>query len=258
MNLTAGVIGGTVVLFISWALAYGQVALPRKERNWGPIVLGLGCVLFVAGSLWGLVGVAPERFMNQTGRLFFLHPPTAMNSLLIATVALYLAIGTLIKDDPHWERAMAAAVEVALLLMVILLLQGMIWGYATWGTPWVWDPRLTTTAIMAVLFAGILSLRSFATNPQQRSTWTAVATIVAYLDVPIVYFVVDMAPGLHQQRSAPDTVSPEYLAPFRLNAFGILFIAWGLIALRALLAKRQARDIAAPPTDGPMLVAGGS
>jgi heme exporter protein C len=74
-----------------------------------------------------------------------------------------------------------------------------------------------------------------------------VATVIAYVDVPIVYFSVRWWNSLHQVQSSPATVSPAFYLPLRLNAFGILFVMAGFITLRAGLARRRLSLHLAPP-----------
>jgi heme exporter protein C len=66
--------------------------------------------------------------------------------------------------------------------------------------------------------------------------WSAVACIVAFADVPIVYFSVRWWNSLHQLQSSPATVSKAFHWPLRINAFGVLFLWIGLVMLRARLA----------------------
>ena len=68
---------------------------------------------------------------------------------------------------------------------------------------WDWDPRLTTTAVLLFAFAGILALRHFVDDPVKRAVWSAVATVIAYVDVPLVYFSVRWWNSLHQMQSTP-------------------------------------------------------
>ena len=126
-------------------------------------------------------------------------------------------------------------------------MQGAIWAKPTWGVWWDWDPRLTTTAVLVFAFGGILALRQFVDDPVKRATWSAVATIIAFADVPIVYFSVRWWNSLHQLQSSPETVSRAFHWPLRINAFGILFLMCGLIALRTRVAALRREEELAPP-----------
>ncbi|HEY5611342.1 MAG TPA: transcriptional regulator, partial [Thermoanaerobaculia bacterium] len=79
--------------------------------------------------------------------------------------------------------------------------------------------------------------------------WSAVATVVAYIDVPIVYFSVKWWNSLHQLQSSPATVAPAFRTPLLINVFGMMFLVFGLIALRARVADRKLRAELAPPLE---------
>jgi len=226
------------------------------------LIGALGLALLSYGTWMALFVVPPMSHFQEVGRIFFLHVPTAWNSLLVLTGAFVIAIGALINRKRGWDAALEATVEVGVLYTALLLIQGTIWARPTFNTWWTWDPRLLTAAILLVAFAGVLSLRSFAEGRDRRLVWTAAATIVAYVDVPIVYFIVKWLPrGIHQPHSFPSTVSPDYHIALRCNAFALLFIAIWLIARRTRLTLlRDAGTAMAPAAeqgaDGSAMLAG--
>ena len=144
-----------------------------------------------------------------------------------------------------------AGIEMGVVLSGLLCCQGAIWARPTWGVWWDWDPRLTTTAVMIFAFSGILALRHFVDDPVRRATWSAVAAIVAFVDVPIVYFSVRWWNSLHQLQSTPQTVSSAFHWPLRINAFGILFLMIAAITLRSRIAALRLQTELAPPPPAP-------
>jgi heme exporter protein C len=222
-------------------------------------ILGaLGLVLLIVGCVWGLTWTPPEQHMGEVQRIFFVHVPSAWNLMLLGLTAFVAAIGALLKRSRSWDATVEAACEITVVFTIMVLIQGSIWGRPTWDTWWTFDPRLTTTAALGVMFAGVLSVRSFAEQYERRLIWTAVATIIAFVDVPIVYWSVDWWESLHQSHSSPKTVSPDYWWPLRVNAFGIMFIWIWLVSMRkrvALLRDKAAADQTPPEASG--LVAGG-
>jgi len=180
-------------------------------------------------------------------RIMYVHVPTAWNGLLALTVAFACAISYLFNGGWKWDARMEASIEVGVLLAFLLCCQGAIWAKPTWGVWWDWDPRLTTTAVLLFAFLGILALRKFVDDPVKRAVWSSVATIIAYVDVPIVYFSVRWWNSLHQLQSNPNTVSKPFWIPLRANAFGILFVMVGFIMLRARIASLRLENEMAPP-----------
>jgi heme exporter protein C len=225
--------------------------IPQISRSRSPYVfLALGAALLLAGSYIGLFRAPAEKFMGDVQRIMYVHVPTAWSWMLAVLFCLFAAIAFLFKGDAKWDARMEGGLEVGTLLAFLLCCQGSIWAKPTWGVWWDWDPRLTTTAVLLFAFLGILALRRFVEDPVRRAIWTAVATIVASVDLPIVYFSVKWWNSLHQQQSSPQTVDSPFHLPLRMNAFGVLFVMIGLIMLRTRIAGYRLRDeLAAPPLD---------
>jgi heme exporter protein C len=226
--------------------AVPPVDSPGAQRAYA--LAAFGALLLVGGSYWGLFRAPAESFMGDVQRIMYVHVPTAWNAMLALTFAFGCALVFLVRGGWQWDCRLEAGMEAGVVLSALLCAQGAIWAKPTWGVWWDWDPRLTTTAVLVLAFSGIIALRSFVEDPQRRAVWSAVAAIVAYIDVPIVYFSVKWWNSLHQMQSTPETVSKAFHLPLRINAFGILFLMWGLIALRSRLAAlRLERQLAPPP-----------
>jgi heme exporter protein C len=222
------------------------MTIPSESRAPKALV-ALGVALLFVGSFWGLVKAPGEVFMGDVQRIMYVHVPTAWNAMLTLTFAFFCALFSLFTNAWKWDNRLEAAMEMGVVLSLLLCMQGAIWAKPTWGVWWDWDPRLTTTAVLVFAFGGILALRAFVDDPVKRAVWSAVACIVAFVDVPIVYFSVKWWNSLHQAQSTPETVSKAFHWPLRINAFGVLFLWTGLVALRARLAALRLRREIAPP-----------
>jgi heme exporter protein C len=223
--------------------------MPKAATGRAPYVfMGLGVVLLLIGSYFGLFVAPAERYMGDVQRIMYVHVPSAWSGLLAITFAFVCAVMFLFKGDFKWDARMEASIESGVLLAFLLCIQGAIWAKPTWGVWWDWDPRLTTTAVLLFAFLGILALRNFVDDPVKRGVWSAVATIIAFVDVPIVYFSVRWWNSLHQLQSTPSTVSSQFYLPLRMNAFGVLFLMIGFIMLRSRIATyRLQQELTAPP-----------
>ena len=217
----------------------------------GPLFVAAGVLLLLVGSYWGLAVTPPETFMGEVQRIMYVHVPTAWSAMLVLTFAFVCALAFLLRGGWRWDSLMEAAIEGGVVLSVLLCIQGSIWAKPTWGVWWDWDPRLTTTAVMVFLFGGILALRRFVDDPLKRASWSAVAVVIAFADVPLVYFSVRWWNSLHQLQSTPETVSSVFHWPLRINAFGVLFLMTGLIGLRSRIAQMRLRSELAPPLPEP-------
>jgi heme exporter protein C len=208
-------------------------------------------VLLAAGTYYGLAVAPPEAHMGETQRIMYIHVPTAWGAMLSLTWTAACAAIFLFTGSFRWDSRLEAAIEVSVVLCFLLSVQGAIWAKPTWGVWWDWDPRLTTVAVLLAAFLGISALRHFVDEPVRRATWSSVATLVGYVDVPIVYFSVRWWNSLHQQQSNLGTVSKDFLLPLLLNGFGMLFFIAFLMSARARIAAARLREeMAPPPADG--------
>jgi heme exporter protein C len=222
-----------------------------RQRPVAMVLVALGVALLGIGSYWGLAKAPGEVFMGDVQRIMYVHVPTAWNAMLTLTLAFGCALAFLFTSAWKWDSRLEAAIEVGVVLALLLCVQGAIWAKPTWGVWWDWDPRLTTTAVLVFAFGGILALRAFVDDPMKRAVWSAVACVIAFADVPIVYFSVKWWNSLHQAQSSPETVSKAFHWPLRINAFGILFLWTGLWSLRSRVAALRLRgELAPPPPQG--------
>jgi heme exporter protein C len=169
---------------------------------WTTRIIGILALVGTAFTVWlGLWVTPPDRTQGDLVRLVYIHPG-------VAWVALYLAFGlaagcSLLYLWPRtrslfWDRLAAASVEVGVIFNVCTLISGSIWGKPTWGVWWAWDARLTSTAVLLVLFLGYLALRRVPAEPEVRARRSAFAALFAVVDVPIVHFSVVWWKTLHQ------------------------------------------------------------
>ncbi|HZT95975.1 MAG TPA: cytochrome c biogenesis protein CcsA [Chloroflexota bacterium] len=167
----------------------GLVSLP---------VLGLGVYM-------GLVWSPPDVHMGQDLRLMYVHVPSIWAAYLALTVSLGASLMVLWKRNLRWDQLAVATTEVGVVLTALAIAAGSIWGKLTWGVWWTWDPRLTTTAVLLVVFVGYLLLRQMFEDPWTRAKYSAVVAIIGFLDIPVVHFSVLWWRSLHQ--------GPTFLRP---------------------------------------------
>jgi heme exporter protein C len=208
-----------------------------------PIVLiVLAASLFLAGSYYGLAVAPPEQFMGEVQRIMYVHVPTAWSAMLILTWAFCCAVAWLVSETWKWDHRLEAAIEMSVVLCFLLSVQGAIWAKPTWGVWWDWDPRLTTVGILLMAFLGIAALRRFVDDPMRRATWSAVATVIGFIDVPIVYFSVKWWNSLHQQQSTPSGIAREFRIPLLLNFAALMLFIVGVQILRTRAAAVRAEE----------------
>jgi heme exporter protein C len=199
---------------------------------------GLGIMALLAvlvGLYLAFYYAPPDALQGDVQRIMYIHVPTAWVAFLAFFVVFVASLVYLWKRRPESDRLAAASAEIGVLFTALTLIDGSIWGKPTWGIWWTWDARLTTTAILFVIYIGYLMLRSFVEEPEQRARLAALVGIVGFIDVPIIYMSVLWFRTLHQPPSIQRggvTMPDSMLLTLLLN-----FVAYTLV-YGFLLVKR--------------------
>lgn len=205
----------------------------------GSVVGGLSLPVLALGLYLGLFWAPPDAAMGDVQRLMYVHFPSWIATGMGYVVGLGTSILYLATRDLRWDQWAVAGVEVGVVFNLSGLLTGSIWGRPTWGVWWTWDPRLTTTAIMLLTFAGYLALRAFLDDPHRRARVSALVAIIGFVNLPIVYFSVRWWRTLHQVQSSPETVDPPMALALRVMMAGFALLGAYLIARRYRLAALE-------------------
>ena len=187
---------------------------------WGLLVLAA----LVAGQVYGFLESPPDRDMGNLQKIMYVHVPAAWNAFIAFFIVFGASIAYLWSGRPKHDLIAASAAEVGALLTALTLALGSIWGRPTWGVWWTWDPRLTSTAVLLVVFVGDLALRAFTDDSERRARWSAVVGILGFLNVPVVYLSVRWWRSIHQVQSSPSTVDTTFAWGLRLNAIAFLLL----------------------------------
>jgi heme exporter protein C len=168
-----------------------------------------GMITTVVLGLWV---TPPDVVQGEVVRILYLHAPVAWVAYLAFGVT---ALASLLYLWPRtrsrfWDQLAGASAEIGVVCTALTLAIGAIWGRATWGVWWTWDARLTTTVLLLALFLGYLALRKVPGDVETRSRRSAIAGLVAALDVPIVHMSVTWWRTLHQP---PSVLKPDFLHP---------------------------------------------
>lgn len=207
------------------------------------VLMGLAAIAVVIG-LWFALTAPPDALQGQYSRLLGIHPPAMWVAFIAFGVTALGSIMWLIKKTERWDRLAAASVEVGVIFTAIGLFTGMVWGQAVWGTPWDWqDPRLMSTAVMFFVYLGYLALRSSIDDPSLRARRSAILGTIAVVQVPLVYFSVNLFRTLHQGQSIrPDgsTMPDEMLIAMLVNMGALMVVYVALMVARLDVAKAEA------------------
>lgn len=198
-------------------------------------------IAFVAAQVTGIWISPAEAGMGHLQKIMYVHVPAAWSAFIAFGVVFVMSILYLTRRRESDDLVAASAAEVGVVLTGLTLALGSIWGRPTWGVWWTWDPRLTSTAVLFVIFVGYLALRAFVEEPGQRARWAAAVGILGFLNVPVVYMSVRWWRTLHQPASSPATVDDPYVWGLRLNAVAFVLVMAYLIRRRyeVFLVERE-------------------
>jgi len=162
-------------------------------------VLGLVVLAGVALLVWlALVGTPAEETLGETVRLMYVHVPVVVAAYVGCLVTTVASAVWLWRRTEWWDLVAASAAEVATVFCGLTLVTGMIWGAPTWGTPWVWDARLTSTLVLFLLLLGYLALRRATVEPERRARRAAVVGLLLLPNMIVVNRSVEWWRSLHQ------------------------------------------------------------
>ncbi len=224
--------------------ALGKLTARRGER-----VLGLLTVVALSASaILSLIVSPPDADQKNAARLLYIHVPSAWLAYLSFAVVFVASVAYLRTRKIRWDRLAAASAEVGVLFTALAIALGSIWGKPVWGTWWTWDPRLTTTAILLLIYVGYLAVRKLPDSPARRARWAAVVGIVGFVDVPIVHLSVTWWRSLHQGATirllGRSTIAPMMLAALLVGVASFTLLYLYLVTLRLRVGRLEERVMA--------------
>lgn len=211
-------------------------------------ILSILSVAALAVGQWFIWSYAPlEETMGVVQKIFYIHMPLAWWALVSFFVVFVASIRHLMKRDAGSDILAGAAAEVGVLMSGLALVSGSIWGRAAWNVWWTWDPRLTTTLIMWFVYAGYLVLRGSGMGGERRALVCAVLGVVAFLDVPLVFYSARIWRSVHPAvlASQGGGLEPEMWRTVLVNlgAFGVLWLTLVLGRVGLGRAEERARAL---------------
>ncbi len=210
-------------------------------------VLDMLSVILIPAALVLILFFTPEEAtMGAVQKVFYFHVASAWAGMLSFVVAAGAGIGYLTRRDFKWDCLSLSAVEVGVVFGLVAIASGMIWAKPIWNVWWVWDPRLTTTAIMELLYLTYFILRSGLNTMETRARLAAVYAIISVITVPLTFLSIRLFRTIHpvviaSSGSADFNMSPRMLAAFfaSLVVFTIFLadLIWNRYRLAAIQAK---------------------
>jgi len=203
-----------------------------------PLII-LSVIALTTGLVFALYLSPNDYQQGSTVRIMYIHVPSAWLALLIFFIMTVYSIIGLAFKTPFSFIVNSAIAPIGATFTLICLITGSLWGKPMWGTWWVWDARLTSVAILFMLYLIIIFLKNSFTNDSLGEKIAAIFIIVGSINLPIIKFSVDWWNTLHQPASISKLSSPS-IDPSMLRPLIIMTIAFALIALIIAIIRIKA------------------
>ena len=133
-----------------------------------------------------------EKQMGDVQRIFYFHVASALAAGVAYLLVFVGSVWYLRTRDDRWDRFAGVSAELGVLFSAFVLFSGPLWARPIWGVFWRWEPRLTTMLITFAIYVAYLMVRSYGDPGERTQRFAAVVGIVAFVNVPLVHYSINM------------------------------------------------------------------
>jgi heme exporter protein C len=138
-----------------------------------------------------------ELEMGVVQKVFYFHVASTWTGMLGFAVATIAAALHLKSGKMQWDIAAVSGIEIGMVFVGIGIISGSIWAKPIWNTWWTWDPRLTTTLIMELIYCAYLILRVSVDDPTLRARYASIYAIIGFVSVPLTFLSIRIFRTIH-------------------------------------------------------------
>lgn len=197
-------------------------------KSWYGLYSALTYLVMVIALWLVFVYVPTEQVQGIVQRIFYFHVSSAITMFLAFFVVFIASIIYLWNHAVWWDSVAASAAEIGVIFCTLVLITGPIWARPIWGTWWSWDPTLTLTLVLWLIYVAYLMLRSEG-EEGKRARYAAVLGIIGFVDVPIIRWSVEKWRTLHPKPVVLQEGGTTGLPPSMLLTFCVCLVAFWLL-----------------------------
>jgi heme exporter protein C len=161
-----------------------------KNHRLSDLLTWASAIVMVVALYLVFVYAPAERTMGDMQRIFYFHVSSAWVGFFAFFVTLIASIVYLWKGARRWDIVALSSVEVGVTFMTMAIISGSIWAKVAWNVWWTWDPRLTTSTILWLIYVSYLMLRNAIDEEARQARFAAVHGIVGFVSVPITFMAI--------------------------------------------------------------------
>jgi heme exporter protein C len=179
-----------------------------------------------------------ESTMGLVQKIFYFHMPPAMLMLLSAIFCGLISAVYLIRKRAVYDWIAYAAAELTVLYGAMAMVTGPLWARKAWGVWWVWDPRLTMSLLLWMVFVSYLLLRRY--GGPGSETLAAGLAVFGMATSPFVYLSVNIWRTIHPLTTVVPTLPVDFALPLWYAFLGFLLLYIALMTLRVRIEEQRA------------------
>tara|TARA_B100000686_G_C16773366_1_gene966734 strand:- start:671 stop:1396 length:726 start_codon:yes stop_codon:yes gene_type:complete len=200
-------------------------------------------------GLFFSIYLSPDDYQQgSTVKIMYIHVPSAWLAMLTFFIMTIYSVVALAFKIPFGFIVNNAVAPIGATFTFICIFTGSLWGKPMWGTWWVWDARLTSVAILFLMYLIIIILKKSFSNIHLAEKITAIFIIVSSINLPIIKFSVDWWNTLHQPASISKLSAPSIdssmLQPLiiMLASFTCIGLYIAILRIKAEIAERKQKN----------------
>ncbi|AUQ74126.1 heme ABC transporter permease [Phaeobacter piscinae] len=232
-----------------WEYANPKKFLTTSERVM-PALWVSAAVLCAVGLIWGFFFTPDDYRQGSTVKIIFLHVPAALIAINAWFMMLVASLIWVVRRHHVSALAAKAAAPIGVVMTLIALITGALWGQPMWGTWWEWDPRLTSFLVLFLFYLGYIALWEAIEDPDTAADLTSILCLVGSVFAVLSRYAVNFwNQGLHQGASLSldkeENVADAFSNPLYvcMVGFGLLFLALVLYRTGTEIRARRMRAL---------------
>jgi heme exporter protein C len=191
------------------------------------------------------VWVPNDAFQGPVQRIFYVHMAMWLPTFTAFGIVAVASLLFLWRRQPVWDRLGRASAELGLLFCTLGLATGSIWARPIWGIWWTWDPRLTLTLILWMLYAAYLLLRMLTTDKDQGALFAAILGVTGVVDLYLINRAVYWWRSIHpavivDQKGGSGLADPQMQWTLTITLVGFFLLFLLLLRVRMQIAAVEA------------------